>query len=378
MANHSRSSLDQALLKGGDDWRQEIHTWMGLCHSALVLFSPGVSARPDWVRKEAAILEWRQTLDPGFVLIPVLLPGFAIDQLGQLGLNPVFLQRLQLVEGDTADALFDQIKALLQPLLGKAQRDAPLRKLVNQLEALLGSLTPAQCEDAVADLGGDVRPWSAQVSPQEHLARTLLEAPLDDVVRVLAEAQFVLGRAGVLKVFDLLSAFWVQPEAAARLPEVVARAPSRRAAAVNSLRPETGRFYIWRGLGRYPPGCKAFDLLNQFNENPAKEAQEQVFKHFRAKLPDLKDEEIQRQVDRFCGPTSAEPVFLLLAGPVPPATLRLLQDAFPGCTFLLLSPESFAHRADYAANPVEFLEPELKPEDELRFVDTKSDLQLSL
>ena len=105
---------------------------MGLCHSAIILFSPGVAAKPDWVRKEATILEWRKTLDPNFVLIPVLLPGFTSDQLDQLELSPIFLKRLQLVQKNSVDDLLTEIRPRLHPLQTQAQTEAPLRKLVDQ------------------------------------------------------------------------------------------------------------------------------------------------------------------------------------------------------------------------------------------------------
>jgi hypothetical protein len=377
--NQMEILLDQALLKGGDDWRHEIHTWMGLCHGAVVLFSPGVVAKPDWVRKEATILEWRQTLDPKFLLIPVLLPGFTSDQLDQLELSPVFLKRLQLAQGGTAEALFDQIKPRLQLLLTQAQADVPLRKLVNQVTAmLLGKLTRQQCEEAASELRGDVTLWSPLVPFEECLARTMVHAPLAKVGEILSQHHLTLGRPAIKAMLDLLSVFWLDPKAPARLPEVARREPGRRAAALNSERMDTGQYYIWRGFGNFPPGCRHYPLLNRFDENPVAEARAELVKLLRSKLPDVPESDIQRQLERLSRAANPEPVFLLLRGALDGATLGLLQDAFPACTFLLLSPQSFTRRADYAKYAVEFLEPELNPEEELRLADIKNDVLLNL
>ncbi len=74
-------------LSPGIDWRQEIHTWMALCHAAVVLFSPH-ALESDWVKKEATIMSWRKSLDKNFILVPVLVPPTKRADLDAKGFGP--------------------------------------------------------------------------------------------------------------------------------------------------------------------------------------------------------------------------------------------------------------------------------------------------
>ena len=132
---------------------------------------------------------------------------------------------------------------------------------------LFHKLPPEQCRSAAAELQGDVTLWSPLTAPEESLARTLVHAPLAKVGEVLTEYDFT--RSDISRILDLLSVFSLDPKAPARLPEISRREPGQRAAALNSERMDTGNMYIWRGFGNFPPGCKKFPLLNQFNEDPA-------------------------------------------------------------------------------------------------------------
>src|SRR4051812_24231830 len=64
--------VDRTRLEPGNKWRDEIYTWMGLCHAAIILVSDA-AIRPEsiWVPRESSILLWRRTLDPAFNVIPV-------------------------------------------------------------------------------------------------------------------------------------------------------------------------------------------------------------------------------------------------------------------------------------------------------------------
>ena len=54
--------LDRDVLPPGEEWRHELHTWLGWCHAAVILFSPEALVS-SWVLKEATILTWRRDLD---------------------------------------------------------------------------------------------------------------------------------------------------------------------------------------------------------------------------------------------------------------------------------------------------------------------------
>ena len=49
---HAQTMIDFEALKAGRDWRRDVHQMMRRSTCALVLLTPSVLARPEWVRKE--------------------------------------------------------------------------------------------------------------------------------------------------------------------------------------------------------------------------------------------------------------------------------------------------------------------------------------
>src|SRR5687768_1951168 len=67
--------VDVSGLVVGQPWQRQLHEWMARCGAAIVLLTPAVLARPQWVLKEAIILGWRLDLDPTFHLYFAYAPG---------------------------------------------------------------------------------------------------------------------------------------------------------------------------------------------------------------------------------------------------------------------------------------------------------------
>src|SRR3954469_15485232 len=109
--------LDETRLKGGEPWRNCLHTWMGHCHGAILLLTPKALQSP-WVLKEATILSWRNSLSaPGeFLLVPVLL-GISPNELAaNTVFAPLNLQEVQAIKGLKGAALAKALVALFEPL----------------------------------------------------------------------------------------------------------------------------------------------------------------------------------------------------------------------------------------------------------------------
>jgi hypothetical protein len=47
--------LDDEVILKGQDWVNELHTWMGLCHAAVIPFSGAAVTESAWVLNEATI-----------------------------------------------------------------------------------------------------------------------------------------------------------------------------------------------------------------------------------------------------------------------------------------------------------------------------------
>jgi hypothetical protein len=49
--------VDRRRLQGGAKWRDEIYTWLGLCHAAVIVLSENVFEQDSiWVPRETSIL----------------------------------------------------------------------------------------------------------------------------------------------------------------------------------------------------------------------------------------------------------------------------------------------------------------------------------
>lgn len=93
--------FDRKWLKPGVLWSEKLNHWLGVCHIGVVLLTPQ-SLRSDWVRKEATILCWRQTLGRTLV-IPVLL-HVADQEIEDAGFGPTGIAHLQAVRSPAPEA----------------------------------------------------------------------------------------------------------------------------------------------------------------------------------------------------------------------------------------------------------------------------------
>ena len=150
--------VDRDGLIPGEDWNHHLNLWLAECHVAIILFSERAITKSDWVAKEAAILSWRAEIDPGFIVIPVLLDG----QAGPEDLQRDFAGVLQIGRSqcirDAANAT--DIVAGVRAQLGDREQLAdrhpptPLEQLQGGIAKLLGdNTTPASLQAALTVLG---------------------------------------------------------------------------------------------------------------------------------------------------------------------------------------------------------------------------------
>ena len=77
--------VDVSGLEVGKPWRRQLHEWMARCGAGLVLLTPSVLKRPEWVLKESIILGWRLDLELKFSLFFALSPGVTREQFDKCG-----------------------------------------------------------------------------------------------------------------------------------------------------------------------------------------------------------------------------------------------------------------------------------------------------
>lgn len=247
--------LDRTRLDAGDDWAGVLHDWLAECQVAVLLLSPRALQRP-WVLKEATILAFRRARDPGFPLIPLLLPGLdmaAVD--AHPGFSALQLGACQaFAPGGAPDALAAFVKAKLSGL--QVPLETPLDRLQQVLENRISLADAAALERACEALLGEAVPWITTLERPRQRARVLARAiargrlgrlgTLADMTKSLHAA--ALAREHASEVLDLAASFWVEEEVAARLRGVMAQRHSApQAAALNSGKISHGaQMAVWR------------------------------------------------------------------------------------------------------------------------------------
>jgi hypothetical protein len=257
--------LDQDLLKAGDSWRDELHTWMAMCQAAIVVLSPGVVARAEWVLKEFTILSWRRSLDPNFVLIPILLPTVQRSNFDQGLFAPLLVNELQMVSGGTA-AIVARLEARLRELVER--EPTQLADLIDNIAGKLAALTDKECRQTALGLDGEPLHWDSRLTEHERLARRMVHADFTKLCDVLIRKSPRIGPGAACDILEWLFTCWIDPEAVLGIPEVAAG--PHRAIALNGRYPRTAHLYVRRAFCNYPPGSIEAQIKMTATNSPSR------------------------------------------------------------------------------------------------------------
>jgi hypothetical protein len=245
--------VDFDRLQAGAELRNDIYTWLGVCHGAVVFLSPdALSEQSVWVPTESSILSWRKTLDPAFVLIPVLLPGVGLDDLRvHLRYRDLGLHDLVCVTHRDADTTCTEVLSGLQRLVPAAR--APLEDLAEQIEVLLGGVRDEFLDEAVRLAGAEPRRLPRGMVHARSAALAMLQAPLLDTVAALEYlAPRLPSAVDVDRILEIVAPGWVDLNAA-RWIAYCAQAPTPRPAAVVNAKTRFGaEMYVRRACCRSP------------------------------------------------------------------------------------------------------------------------------
>ncbi|MFL6255071.1 MAG: toll/interleukin-1 receptor domain-containing protein [Pyrinomonadaceae bacterium] len=356
--------LDKERLRGSDFWRRELHTWMRLCHGAVVILSKDAVENSPWVKREATILGFRREADENFVLIPILLPPVTHEDLTMGDFAPLALNEIQMAEGESVDAVVDIVIKRLEPLCERLSNLTALQKVESVLASLL---LEVENKDhtvllrAAAVLGESLK-WKSDGKYSAQLARELLSSEFERMMEVLLLlAPYFDDREKVVRVLKQLAPFWVNPDAVAQLPHMHKRPRGQRTVIVNGIEhPFTGRCYIQRAC------CGTYDwvfanITEQVGYEETPEIQIKLIEDDIRKqiLPQIGlDEEDEGGLidldEDFDEREKEEPFFILAPKDIDDSILERLRGRYESFTFFLLG-EGHTKRPDVIR-----LEPALK------------------
>lgn len=353
--------LDRRCLRPDDDWRKELHTWMGLCHGGIVLLSEHAVRHSPWVKREATILGYRREMDADFVLIPVLVPPLTPNALKEGDFAPLELDAIQMAKGEPEDVV-RQVIDRFESLRERLGRRTPLQEIEDVVANILFELEaegkdPRPLFDAAAKLGKRLD-WRSDKRYSALLARELLSADLEQTADVLVNlAKYFGQKEPVLRLLRLLTPFWVDADAVLELPLINKRPRRKRAVSVNGIQyPFTGECYIKRACcGTYDWVAVRITQPNGFEELALEGQVGLIVEEIRKQVAPLigfdeEDEPDTEDIERrLKDMEKQEPFFVLVPKDFDERLVSLLRERLESFTFFMLnnveqSPEALEER----------------------------------
>lgn len=360
--------VDKDRLKAGQDFRDEIFSWINRAHGAIILFS-SAALTSDWVRAEASFLAARRTLDKSFTLIPVVLKPVTTNHLERKEFSPMQFPSLQLVSSNNLQVICRKVSQGLAGLRRPTPPATPVEKLIEKIAEILRRVSPNKLLSAAQVMGLNVKTWTDSSKYPELLAEQMLERGLLSSGQGIREFDDSLGAEQTDLLIELIAPAWVSLRAAGTIPLIATNEDLLlRRLWVNGgdKRPEfTADHFVRRACVRPPETCWPVLLVQpDAGEDEVGRYKRTIQEHLKNKIVGVEDAD-ELEVARVLAnrETSREPIFVAFHPPGPaPDTLTALRKEFGTLTFFILTGNQTT-QSNFPPE-VEFLEPRLQPGEE--------------
>lgn len=356
--------LDVSCLEPGDAWRALLSRWLGSCDGAVILLNEEAAAS-QWVRKEATILTWRQSLRSGVRIVPALLGDFDAGRLTGLGLEDVKeIQTARLkskeLTPENAELLADQIVGKFEGLTVD-ETQTPMAEWVEDVVATLDGVSAVHFRRAARLLGIEDADLSHFPDHELTMAHQLLYADLDSAYDALVQLQRGLKRENFSRLVDLLLPIWVDPEAARNLQAIVARSREHRVLAINAEYQDTATAYILRSSCCTIPASQIIGTADIVGLGLAEELMPRYEGALRRKLGlgHMPPDKGLRALRDYLDSGRVEMFILLGDGIVQADLVQAFREKYPKVTYVLLSGDDFPQLASKIPG-VKLIRPELE------------------
>jgi hypothetical protein len=346
--------VDYQKLVSGKPWPTQLNHWMAKCHAGILLLTKN-AVRSAWVLKEATILSWRLSEDPRFKLFTVRFPDVTNEMLTSEKFDPLNLGEVQQIAGQNAEDIARQVSESLGKIVAT-------RTLFNKLAGRLSDLFAKVEDDTFSAVAEKTRvatpPWRPDRDPRrqhiDEVAERLLSSNLGDyegIDELIDELSTTTSAETVGQILYLIASYWVDAEAAGKLPRLTSCNP-RRAAAMNGA--HVSKYTAQRYVERAHPisnwyrviptsGGSAGDLVKHYTTEICK------YVRNRENRPDDSDEVI---IEDLKGRKAAFYVVIEFADQ---ESLDTLMSRFPKLTFILCTGDALPR--DEGLHGVEWLTP---------------------
>ncbi|MDX3454534.1 TIR domain-containing protein [Streptomyces sp. ME02-8801-2C] len=249
--------VDTDALKPGDDWCPTLYKWLAECDAAVILFNQE-AIDSFWVRREVNILMWRRALNPGLLIIPVLIGGLTSSVLKDNGFSDVlpveFARTSPEVADETAvERLVNQVLEEFGTLPDLSGEPDSMRKWIGVIADYLertdkkAALTEAGRALGIAD---EHLQNNAQAGVGQFLAQQMLDAaPGEHLKKALWKIAPYLDGDSLQRLITQVTPAWISGEVARHiLPPVPGDASHRRTVALNACESGTARQFVDRAM----------------------------------------------------------------------------------------------------------------------------------
>jgi hypothetical protein len=366
--------VDRERLNLGDNWKYEIHNWMGSCHAALILLSKNAIENSMWVLREINNLLWRRTLNSNFILIPIYFGVTPEDIKKNKLFDDLDLEKYHgIIYGNSEDSI-QVIKAELVEKLQQNLITTPLDEVAYQIATKLEGLSRERngrieiIRNTLDKLNIEIEPWLPNRDPCLVLATKMLNLGLYESVKILDCFCDYLDSKDVKQIFDLLAPSWVDLRAANSVSKCALCEEYKTVVVLNSTEFFSADMYVRRASNRPPKSWLIQNFSGVYGADPAADIVTEIETLLIKKLVsdeyDRSESEKRQALKRalITRNKRKKPVFIVLNYTKNIAKLLPdLQSSLPLVTFFLLTGESFPAHKELEGLRFKFLEPPLEP-----------------
>jgi hypothetical protein len=234
--------LDETGIRAGNLWRPKLYRWLAECGGAVLMLTEQALAS-EWVKKEAAILLWRQALGSRVVVVPLLI-GVTKDQVEAAfpAIEIFERQYRQITDGADPGPVLEEVAAAFGRVADPEDR---LGSWARRLTSAVSYLDDISRADLARALDGMEDAWPDTPDGVPLIVHALLHSP--SMWDVQTAVQPVLPSFQNPRSFvELVSPVAIPAEAAAGILTACARTPGDRVLVLTCTSPLTAMRYIRR------------------------------------------------------------------------------------------------------------------------------------
>lgn len=367
--------VDRKRIQPGEQWRDEIFAWLGLCHAAVVLLSPTVfDPQSVWVPREASILSWRKTLKDDFLLLPVFVGGATIqDLLDDRQFSALAFEDLQAIQHSDPASTTAAIRSQIEQI---STAHSPVDVLADQMCAQLQHVSEAGIAAASRELNFDLGPVHPFQDERRALALALLQVSLRESSPALEQiAAYCANPTVIRRIIDIIAPSWVDL-CAARWIRALAGKQRPPAMLLNANLAFAAEMYVRRASGLPPNvGSRVVRITALHGERDtddlAAEVEEALLMSFSSSLLDEDDQDRQLRSLLRNLRNAGKPAVVVIAEL--PARARevaaTLQERFADVCFLYLTGAELPDAVQCPAGLFRPLLPALRPGEDQHAAD---------